>query len=304
MTQTKKLVIAFCIFLLILVNLGAIAFAALPFLRGNSIQLGLRLLPETKTAVTDADIEKSIVIIRTRLEKLNGNAVLVERSKVPGEEIVVRIPATMDAATVKEVIVEPGRLELKLVVRETQTPYASQEDAEKALKVYGDSESEILPYNTSFKEEDRMVGFIVVKKKPVITSLDFRDARAISSQYNTWNFQIDFFLRPEGAYRMSKATRENTGSSLAIVFNNEVRSAPRIDGEILDRGQITGAFTRLEAEKMAIALNSGELPHEISIVSEKVIPITERIKEKGVRVGVFGFTLLFLFGGFFYVVTR
>jgi protein-export membrane protein SecD len=304
MTQTKKLVIAFSIFLLILVNLGAIGFAALPFLQGNSIQLGLRLLPETKTHVTDADIEKSIVIIRKRLEKLNSNAVLVERSKVPGEEIVVRIPATLDAAKIKQVIVEAGRLALKLVARGTQIPYPSQEAAEKALKTLNNPAFEILPYNTSFIEKDKVIGFAIVEKKPVITSLDLRDARARISDYNDSDYVIDFSLRPEGAVRMSKATSENVGDYLAIVLNNEVKSAPIINGQISDRGQIAGGFTRLEAEKLAIVLSSGELPYEISIVSEKVISATERLQEKGVRVGVFGFTLLLLLGSFFYVVSR
>jgi preprotein translocase subunit SecD len=175
--------------------------------------------------------------------------VLVERSKVPGEEIVVRIPATLDAAKVKEVIVEPGRLALKLVAQNTQIPFPSREAAETALKTFNSPAFEILPYKERYKEDGGMSGFVIVEKKAVITSMDLRDARAITSQYNSSNYQIDFSLTPEGAVRISKATGEHVGDYLAIVLNNEVKSAPRIDGQINDRGQITGNFTRLEAEK-------------------------------------------------------
>jgi protein-export membrane protein SecD len=303
MTQ-KKLVISFIIFLLILFNLGAIAFAALPFLQGNSIQLGLKLLPATKTPVTDADIEKSIAVIRTRLEKLNGNAVLVERSKVAGEEITVRIPATMDLAQAKEVIVEPGHLALKLVAQKTQIPFPTQEAAAKAFKTLNSAAFEILPFKDSFKEEGGMTGFIIVERKPVITNADLRAVRANISVYNDSSYQIDFSLTPDGAARLSKATGEHIGDQLAIVLNNEVKSAPTISGQISDRGQISGDFSKRAAERMAVTLSSGELPHEISIVSEKVISATEQAKVKGFRIGVFGFTLLLLLGSFIYVVRR
>jgi protein-export membrane protein SecD len=306
MKQTKKLVISIILFFLIIVNLGFVAYAALPFIRtlqGNSTRLGLRLLPESKAPVTEAEIEKTMTIIRSRIKKLSTISVLVERSQIPGEEIVMHIPAGVDIQQVKETIVEPGHLALKLVAKNSEIPFQTKEAADQFLKTLNSAAFEILPYRESYKEERQRTGYIIVERTAVITASDVQTARAIGA-YNNTNYQIDFGLTPDGAARLSKATGEHLDESLAIVLNNEVKSAPRIVGQISDKGQITGDFTRREAERMAIVLSSGELPHEIKIVSEKAVSSKDQTGKHLFKTGVFAFTLMFLTGSFIYVVSR
>jgi preprotein translocase subunit SecD len=307
LTQTKKLVAAIIIFFLIIVNLGVIAFAALPLVKGfqgEATRLGLRLLPESKTPVTDADIEKAIMIIRSRIEKLSGSTPLVQRSNVPGEEIAAMIPADLDLAQVKDTIINPGRLELRLVAKDTQIPFQTKAAAEMALEKFGTIAFEILPYHEHNQSGEKAAGWIIVERKPVIRADDLTTVSASPSRYDRTRYEIDFSLTPEGAEKLGKTTSEHTGENLAIVLNNEVKSAPRIVGQINDKGQISGNFTKQEAEKLTAVLGSGELPHELQVVSEKAIPAKTQARNYLFKAGVYAFTLLLLLSGFISIVYR
>jgi preprotein translocase subunit SecD len=274
MAQTKTPWISFFMLFLLLVNLSSRTTAGLPLVtaRQNSVtRLGLRLLPQSKAPVTDADIEKTMAIICLRIEKLSSISITVERSQIPGEEIVAFIPVSLSLAQVKEAIVNPGRLELKLLARNTEAFYPTKEVAEKAAGKLNPAVHEILPYNESYKEEDKQAGWIVVERKSVITASDMQETKAIMSSYSNVVYEISFLLKPESAMRFGNLTGEHIGDSLAIVLNGEVKSVPRIQSRIKAEGQISGNFTKQEAEKLAAILSSGELPHELSIVNEKVI---------------------------------
>jgi len=112
---------------------------------------------------------------------------------------------------------------------------------------------------------------VAVGKNPVITGLDMRDATARSSQYGGASYEIDFQLLPEGARRFGDATGKHIKDYLAIVLNNEVKSAPVINGQITDRGQISGSFTKKSAEDLALILRSGALPAKAVYLEERTV---------------------------------
>jgi preprotein translocase subunit SecD len=274
MKQTKLLRVSFLLLFLILGSLSHIAFAISRLVAAgqtNSVRLGLRLLPESKTAVTDADIEKTMAIIRSRIEKLSHISITVERSQIPGEEIAVHIPSNLPLAQAKETIIDSGRLELKLLARNTSVPYPTKEGAEKAAGELDRTTYEILPYRERYKEEVEPGGWVIVERKSVITAIDIQEAKALMSSHSNVIYEIGFWLKPESGLRFGKLTGEHIGDCLAIVLNHEVKSAPRIQSRINDEGQIAGNFTKQEAQKLAAILSSGELPHELRIVSEKAI---------------------------------
>src|SRR5262249_56688209 len=67
------------------------------------------------------------------------------------------------------------------------------------------------------------------------------------------------------------ATGKHVGDQLAIVLNNEVKSAPRINSQISDRGQITGNFTKKAAEDLSLILRSGALPAKAVYLEERTV---------------------------------
>jgi preprotein translocase subunit SecD len=234
--------------------------------QGKLTRLGLRLLPESKAPVTEAEIDRTMNIIRPRIEKLSGISVTVERSQVQGEEIAVLLPASIAPEEIKAAMVNPGRLQLKLLAQNSELPYASKAAAEKAAAKLNRSAFEILRYD----DGNNRSGWVVADKNSAISGNDLKEVRANESPYGNSNYVIEFLLTPDSAERCSQLTGSQVGYDLAIVLNNEFKSAPRIESAIGARGQISGNFTRQEAQRLAIILGSGELPHELKIVSEKI----------------------------------
>src|SRR5207244_2958823 len=81
---------------------------------------------------------------------------------------------------------------------------------------------------------------------------------------------IDFTMSRLAAPRMGYVTRENLHRKLAIIFDTELLSAPVIQSQISDRGQITGNFTQEEVDFIVGILKSGSMP---VIIEQK--PISE-----------------------------
>ena len=75
----------------------------------------------------------------------------------------------------------------------------------------------------------------------------------------------------DGSRKFGKVTGENIGRSLAIILDNRVRSAPRIDGRITDEGKIYGSFTNEEVADLSLTLRSGALPASLTYLEERVI---------------------------------
>jgi SecD/SecF fusion protein len=71
---------------------------------------------------------------------------------------------------------------------------------------------------------------------------------------------IHFTMRTTGSHKMGYITGENLQRKLAIIFDQEVLSAPVIQSRISDQGQITGNFTPEEVEFVVGILKSGSMP--------------------------------------------
>ena len=65
--------------------------------------------------------------------------------------------------------------------------------------------------------------------------------------------------------------RTTSAGSLAIVLDNQVMSAPRIDGPIEREGRITGTFTPQEASDLALVLRSGALPASLTYLEQREV---------------------------------
>ena len=85
-------------------------------------------------------------------------------------------------------------------------------------------------------------------------------------QDGRWEIEVRFDAA--GAVEFSVMTRKNIKKRMSIVLDNEAKSAPTIQTEIGAVCQITGNFTKDEAEKLAAVLTAGSLPAEVKLESE------------------------------------
>ncbi len=118
-------------------------------------------------------------------------------------------------------------------------------------------------------------------------------------------FVIDFALKPEGATIFGNHTTMNIGKILAIVLDNRIISAPRIDGAITGgQGQISGSFTNETANELAIQMRYGALPVPFVVVESRLIGPTlgQDSLQKSLVAGLIGFAIVILFMGIYYRV--
>lgn len=84
--------------------------------------------------------------------------------------------------------------------------------------------------------------------------------------------EITMLMNSEGAKTWKRLTGENIGKQIAIVLDNYVYSAPRVNGEIPNgRSSISGNFSVEEALDLANILKAGKLPAPARIVQEEVV---------------------------------
>jgi protein-export membrane protein SecD len=116
-------------------------------------------------------------------------------------------------------------------------------------------------------------------------------------------WEIQFDLTGPGSDTVADVTTRLQGRQLAIVVDDQVISAPRVQSAITGgTGVITGSFTEARAKDLATQLNAGALPVELT--TQQVLTVSptlgdESLKE-GMIAGVAGLILLALYLLFYY----
>ena len=136
---------------------------------------------------------------------------------------------------------------------------------------------------------------------PVLDGSGITNARAAGGQYG--GFEVSMTMESKTAIEWGNITGANVGRSIAIVLDNYVYSAPRVNDRI-DGGSssITGNFTAQEAEDLASVLSSGKSPAPATIIYSEVVGPS--LGEKSIKAGLLSFVLAFclvlLYVAFFY----
>ncbi len=83
---------------------------------------------------------------------------------------------------------------------------------------------------------------------------------------------VSMSMNTEGSRRWAQLTKQNIGKSIAIVLDNYVYSAPRVNGEITGgNSSITGSFTPEQTKDLANVLKTGKMPAPARIVQEDIV---------------------------------
>lgn len=105
--------------------------------------------------------------------------------------------------------------------------------------------------------------------------------------------EISMSMNSDGAREWKRITGANTGEFIAIVLDNLVYSAPRVNGEIAGgRSSITGDFTLEEAKDLANILKAGKLPAPAKIVQEAVVGPS--LGQESINAGLLSFIVAFI----------
>jgi SecD/SecF fusion protein len=140
---------------------------------------------------------------------------------------------------------------------------------------------------------------------PVLTGDVVNDARSDIDQ-TKGGWEVTMYMNPQGAQKWEEITGEaapaspnQPGKAIAIVLDDNVYSAPSVNGKI--SGGVSsisgGSFTQEDTKDLANVLKAGRLPAPAQIVSEATVGATlgQQAIHAGLLSSVMGFVVVLIF---------
>ena len=255
------------------------------------------LRPNLAVQLRDEAVAQALQTIERRVNELGVAEPVVARHSA-ADQILVQLPGVTDVNRAKEIIRSTAMLELKQV---EQGPFSTEEQALQAYANNLPPELQVMPGNSEgVRGERASTVYYVLRRVAAVTGRDLRNARPTLDENN--RPAVSFTLNNEGAAKFGAFTQANIGRQLAIVLDNRVYSAPRIEGRIDDEGRISGNFTQQEAADLSLVLRSGALPASLTYLEERTVGPSlgaESIRA-GVLASITGLSLVMLFMVFYY----
>lgn len=214
-------------------------------------QLIVRLSEAERAATDDRTMQQSLEIIRRRVDEVGTREPTIQRQGT--NRILIQVPGIGSATELKNLIGTTAQL--------TFHPVVGRGTDGNAIAQPG---TVILP------SIDEPGVFYTLEDVPVVTGEDLVDARPDFDQNG--RPAVAFRFNPSGARKFGDYTGANVGQLFAIVLDNEVISAPRINQHIPGgSGIITGSFTVETSTNLAVLLRAGALPAKMDFLEERTI---------------------------------
>ncbi len=252
--------------------------------RGSN-EIAVSLTAEAFNRIQVDALENSIEGVRRRVDATGTLEPSIQ--KQGDNRILVEVPGLADPAPLIDLLTQAGVLTFNMVDRE-----ANPADFPEGEEIRG---------RRALPSEELGGATQVVFSDPIITGGDLSGADQIYDERN--RPAISFTLRPAGAQRFGDTTTQNRGELFAIVLDDVIISAPRINEPITGgAGRITGNFTPQEAENLAIVLRSGALPAKLRVVEQRLVGagLGEDSIRSGVTASLVGLGLVACFMMFYY----
>jgi len=274
---------------------------------GNTISWSLPT--QAQARLSDSAVEQALKIIDGRINKFGVTEPTLQRQGSSNlHQILLQMPGVEDPERVKNLIGSESHLYLMKVAdnSDPSRPFPTKEAAVQALGGTIPPNRVVLPYaerepNTKDAQANKAPDkWLILETPAVVDGSELRDASPTSRTGSDYN--IDFHLKPVGAQAFGEWTGKSVGKYLAIVLNDEVKSAPVIRGQIFDQGQIEGKFTKETADDLALTLKSGALPAPIEYTEERTVgpSLGADSIRAGVEASLGGLALVVVFMLFYY----
>jgi len=216
---------------------------------GDTITVSLS--PAEQAATDTRTLDQSLEIVRRRVDEVGTREPTIQREGT--NRVLIEVPGIGSAADLKKLIGTTAKLTFQPVIKRTTD----------ANEIAGSG-------NVLLPSQDEKGIYYVLEDLPVVTGEDLVDARPDFDQNG--RPAVSFRFDTSGARKFGDYTTENVGRLFAIVLDNQVISAPRINQAIPGgSGIITGNFTVEESTKLAVLLRAGALPAGMTFLEERTI---------------------------------
>lgn len=207
--------------------------------------------------VRDNSVSQSIEIVRRRIDELGTAEPNIQRQGT--DRILVQLPGVDDPERIKELLGQTARLTFHLLDPDYQV-------GEVPARV--PPGSQLFPSAEVGPDGEPQLSY-VVRRRVMVSGDTLVDAQATFQDNRP---VVSFRFDSVGARRFGDVTRDNVGRALAILLDDKVISAPRIESPILGgSGIIRGSFSVQEANDLSLLLRAGALPAPLTILEERTV---------------------------------
>jgi len=200
--------------------------------------------------------QQSIEVIRRRVDPTGTSEVSIQRQG--DDRIVVQAPGMSDPEELKSRIGQTALMTFHLV-----------DDSVDPSEIAAGR----IPPGTLLAPPYPQIGDSaeVVRRRPSLSGEHLTRAMpTVDPQTN--GYVLSFALDSEGARIFCRLTTEYTDRRFAILLDNQVLTAPRINEPICGgSGQITGNFTAQSANELAVMVSAGALPAPLTVVEQRSV---------------------------------
>ena len=208
---------------------------------------------DTNAVVSQADtagaISQAVEVIRKRVDEFGVAEPVIQ--PVGANQILIQLPGLSEAdkESASANIRKKAFLEFRLVKEDSQEIIDNNLPVPPGFEMLKHAEP---PQNGKQSPPE----IVIVKKKAELGLSGDIVKSARMGRGNLGEPIIEFELTDTAGKRFGSVTRDNIGHRLAIVLDGQLYSAPNINSEIDNRGEITGHFTQEEAQKLAAVLQN------------------------------------------------
>ncbi len=199
-------------------------------------------------------VAQSIEIIRRRIDETGTKEPIIQMQG--DDRILVQLPGMKDPERVKELLGKTARLTFHMVDLDTAPSQCLDGSAPLTVRCLPDADEP--GYMMPIQRRALLTGDRLIDAQP---GYDMNSRPIV-------NFRFDSL----GARTFAQVTTDNVGKPFAVVLDDKIITAPRINEPIIGgSGQISGNFTVQTANDLAILLRAGALPAPLKIIEERTV---------------------------------
>jgi protein-export membrane protein SecD len=237
---------------------------------------------EQFTAIRQRTLSQSITVIRRRLDGLGTTDPTIARSGA--DRVMVQVPGADDPQEIIDLVGTQAALSFHLVDNTINPGPNGQARTPPGRTIYPVANTQPVQY-------------LAVETRQLLTGENLTQSN-VTQHPSYVGPVVGFRLDTQGALIFGDVTRNNRGRQFAIVLDNEIITAPRINEPILGgSGVIGGGYTYETASQLVILLNAGALPATLTPVEQRTVSASlgrDQI-ESGTLAIVIGFAAVIVF---------
>ncbi len=228
--------------------------------------------PEAQVSdIEERALQQNLTALKNRVNELGVAEPLVQRQG--SNRIVVELPGIQDTAEAKRIIGKTANLEFRLEYDQSESNFYEEFEC---------------------RDNTVCIGTVRLERQPIVTGESVTDA---STGFDESGMpQVNISLSSDGGAQMHRATRNNVGRRMGVLFieyRNEVEYVTDENGnevavteQIADRRvinmatiqsalgvsfRITGVGSQYEAQELALLLRAGALAAPMTFVEERTV---------------------------------